>query len=111
MPGKDYIKKEIIGPERICALNSCKKQFTARRQDQRYHHRNCAEADWRAKHPRKRVQKPPSWNAIPQYEARTRRDTPKLWARYMERNPIMFEHVTGKPFTPKALAEAARGIA
>ena len=107
MAGKDYIKKEIINPNRVCACG-CGKSFIARRQDQKFWNHECGERDWRKKHPRKKHLKPAKWKAQPARDPR--RDKPESWKAYMEQNPVYFEHVTGKQFSSQALNEAARGI-
>lgn len=87
MPDRNYVKKPIINPERICALESCKHPFTASRQDQRFHLHQCGERDWRQKHKRVRILKKSTGTTKGTPAEAGRRDTPERWLAYMEKNP------------------------
>lgn len=81
MPGNNYKKKEIINPERFCALYSCGLKFTARRQDQRFCKHQCGERDWRLKHKRVRILKKSTGTTKGTPAEGRRRDTPVETAR------------------------------
>jgi hypothetical protein len=79
-----YQKKEIIKPNRICALKECSKPFVASRQDQIFHSHKCAEKQWRLKHPRKTHYKQSTFKSQEICSARdVRRDTPERLTKYL----------------------------
>lgn len=83
-----YKKKEVINPERICALESCKKPFTATRENNKFCCHEHGEKDWRQKHPRIFFHSSPSWKAERVKPAKNpHRDTPQSWLKYMRLNP------------------------
>jgi len=88
MPSNAYKKKEIINPERFCALESCKQPFTASRESQIFHCHKCAEKQWHLDHPRIYFHSSPSWRAERSKPAKNpHRDTLQSWTKYMVKNP------------------------
>ena len=93
-----YKKKEIINPNRICALVSCKQPYNARRQDQKFCSHACGERDWRLAHKRVRILKKSSGTTLGTPAEGQRRDTLQTWTRYMRLNPEYAAMVTrGRP--------------
>lgn len=89
-----YQKKEVINPERFCALESCKQPFTANRQEKVFHSHKCAEKQWHLDHPRIYFHGSPSWKAERSKPAKNpHRDTVERWMKYMVKNPIYSEMV------------------
>jgi hypothetical protein len=88
-----YKKIPITDKIRTCLLPDCGLEFKPSRQDQKYCCRQHNEKHWHIKHPR--VYKSSLPPTLKPYEIcgndNIRRDTPKLWLRYMKKNPIYFE--------------------